>query len=607
MTLTTDTGLGLCEDVFAERERAGRLRRLEVKTPPRRGERWLVAVTMLIVAVAYSLNLAGWPRYFDDEGTYYSQAWAVQHLGALAPYTYWYDHPPVGWLQLSAFTWLPDLFIDGNSALLSGRIVIVGYMMVSAGLLYALARRVGLAVPLAFLATLLWALNPLVMYEGRQVFLDNVALPWLLGAFLLALNPARNLGLHMAAGFCFAVAVLSKETTLIFVIPLLLAIWQTAYKPTRWFGVVGFTAVMSGVGAMHLLFALIRNELFPGPGHVSLWDALAFQFLNRESSGFLLDPQGPEGGAYATYSNWLAQDPWLLYAGVLAGVLALGVRRLRPLGLAVVVATLVALRPGGYLPQMYVITVLPLAAVALVGLLDWGWRGTAAAMDGVAQRGKALLYASAFFVLVAAFLGTIPLQTWQDRYQTALTADLNDVQSDALRVIDQLPEDAVLAVDNTMWNDVVDQGREPEDVVWFYKVDSDGAVLEQLDNTYRSLDYLVWTTYMRDNAGPLVEQALQHTDLLWSQGEGLQRIEIRRVLSVDEERAREAAAAAKVAADIARSKADFEVFLTQPSTYPGLTNAQVEGIKGDAAKPVGEIARDYATTEARVRAILSMK
>ncbi len=604
MTLTTETDL-LFDDVLEQRDRAPeRVRHRRVRRG--HGERWLVAVSMLIVAVAYALNLAGWPRYFDDEGTYYSQAWAVQHLGALAPYTYWYDHPPVGWLQLSAFTWLPDLFTGGSSALLSGRIVMVGYMVISAGLLYALARRVGLAVPLALLATLLWALNPLVMYEGRQVFLDTVALPWLLGAFLLALNPAKKLGLHMAAGLCFAVAVLSKETTLIFVVPLLLAVWQTAYRPIRWFSVVGFSAVMGGVGAMYLLFAAIRSELFPGPGHVSLWDALAFQFFNRASSGFLLDPQGPEGGAHATYVNWLAQDRWLLYAGVLAGVLTLFVRRLRPLGLAVFVATLVALRPGGYLPQMYVITVLPLAAVAVVGLIDWAWRGFASAMDGVAVRGKAVAYGSALFVLVAGFIGTIPVQTWQDRYETAATADLNDVQSDALRVVARLPKDAVLAVDNTMWNDVVDQGRAPKDVIWFYKVDSDGAVLKQLDNTFRTLDYVVLTAYLKDNAGPIVEEALQHTDTVWSEGVGLQRIEIRRVLSVDEERAREAAAAAKVAADTARSKAEFEVFLTQPSNYPGLTNAQVEGIKGDASsKPVEEIARDYATTQAVVRAILN--
>ena len=52
------------------------------------------ARSLVVIALAYLLNLAGWPAYFDDEGTYVSQAWAVQEMGALAPYTYWFDHRP---------------------------------------------------------------------------------------------------------------------------------------------------------------------------------------------------------------------------------------------------------------------------------------------------------------------------------------------------------------------------------------------------------------------------------------------------------------------------------------------------------------------------------
>src|SRR3954465_9737148 len=79
------------------------------------GKRLLLVAGLVVIGVAHALNLAGWPRYFDDEGTYYSQAWAVEHLGSLAPYTYWYDHPPAGWLQMAALQWLPDLvFPDAN-------------------------------------------------------------------------------------------------------------------------------------------------------------------------------------------------------------------------------------------------------------------------------------------------------------------------------------------------------------------------------------------------------------------------------------------------------------------------------------------------------------
>lgn len=109
-------------------------------------ERLLVGLGLLVVGVLHSVNLAGWPRYWDDEGTYYSQAWSVTNLGTLTPYTYWYDHPPLGWVQMAAFTWLPDVVLgDANSELLSGRIVMVGYTLVSALLTYVLAKRIGMA------------------------------------------------------------------------------------------------------------------------------------------------------------------------------------------------------------------------------------------------------------------------------------------------------------------------------------------------------------------------------------------------------------------------------------------------------------------------------
>jgi hypothetical protein len=569
-------------------------------------ERLAVSLGLVLIAIAHSVNLAGWPRYFDDEGTYYSQSWAVQNLGALAPYTYWYDHPPVGWLQLAAFTWLPDLLVDGNSSLLSGRIVMVGYTVVSAALLYMLGRRLGMTRFWSLAAMLLWGLNPLVLFEGRQVFLDNVALPWLLAAFVLALNHRRHLGLHMAAGFCFAIAVLSKETTLLFVIPLLLAIWQSAYRPTRSFALMGFSAVLAMTGAMYLLFALIRSELFPGSDSVSLWEALAFQIKDREGSGSILDPEGPEGGAYVTFQSWLQLDPYLLLGGVAAGVTLLAVRRLRPVGVAVVVASLVALRPDGYLPQMYVVALLPFCALAVVGVFDVLWQRSAG------LRGWALLPAAVLVVLVgslagAGAAGTLAVGDWGHSYSAAWAEDANDTQAAMLEEVSRLPNGAVIAVDNTYWNDLVEQGRDRNDVVWFFKVDNDGTIRDELGGSYLGLDYLVWTTYMSDNAGTLVQEAYRHSRLVTEMGEGEDAVELRRVLSVSEEAALEKQEADAVAAQLAAELAELERFLAQPSArYPSLTNGQIEAIRQESpTTPAAQLARRYETTEAVVRDVVS--
>jgi hypothetical protein len=55
------------------------------------GWRFEVGGVVLIALVVQGWNIVGFPAVHDDEGTYLSQAWAIQHGGGLAHYTYWYD------------------------------------------------------------------------------------------------------------------------------------------------------------------------------------------------------------------------------------------------------------------------------------------------------------------------------------------------------------------------------------------------------------------------------------------------------------------------------------------------------------------------------------
>ena len=567
-------------------------------------ERIVVGVSLLVVGVAHSLNLAGWPRYWDDEGTYYSQAWSVQHLGSLSPYTYWYDHPPVGWLQMALFTWIPDLFGgSANSSVLSGRIVMVAYTVVTALLVYLLARRLGMPLGWAVLAMLFWALNPLVLFMGRQVFLDNVALPWLVGAFVLVLGRRKHLGAHMAAGLCFGVAVLSKETTLMFAPALLVALWQSAYRPTRAFAMMGFSTIVAAAGTLYLLFAAIRSELFPGPDHVSLWDAVAFQFMNRASSGSILDPSGPEGGAYTTFQSWLSHDGGvLLLGGVAAAVLALAVRRLRAVAIAVLIAALVALRPEGYLPQMYVVAMLPFCALAVIGLLHTGW----AWLRRLGNRPVRLVASGVMLAgLVAAAL---PFAEWRYNYEAAWTEDTNDVHAQALAyVAREIPRDATVVADNSYWNDLVDVGWDRDEAVWFYKADSDDAITEELGGDYEGIDYVVWSIDIAENRLPIVSAAYDHSELLWAQGEGRERVEVRRVLSRAEEAQIQRAEDARVAAALEVELAELDVFMAQPSVqFDGLTNGQVAGIRAERdSLTVSDLADKYDVTVATIAAVLA--
>ncbi|MFC5380810.1 ArnT family glycosyltransferase [Aquipuribacter nitratireducens] len=563
--------------------------------------RLTVVLSLVVIGAAHATNLVGWPRFVDDEGTYFSQAWAVQELGTLAPYTYWYDHPPVGWLQLAGLTWLPDLILDDGPALLAGRAVMVGYVVVSALLLLLLARRVGMSRGWALATVLVWALNPLTLFWGRQVLLDNVAMPWLLGAFVLALNRRRHLGLHMLAGLAFGIAVLTKETVLVLAPALLVAVWQATYPRTRRFAVVGLGVVTALTGALYLTYAAIRSELLPSDERVSVWAAVQFQLSSREGSGSVLDPSGADGGAHGTVLGWLDQDPYLLLLGIGLSLPALLLRRLRPAALAVVIATLVALRPGGYLPAMYVIAMLPFCALVLVGVVDELWQRMRAGRHGVS------LVPSYLLVVVVALMAWQPVQDARERYRFAYAADQNAVHARALEVVEaEVPDDAVLVVDNTYWNDLVAAGRDREDVVWFYKVDSDPAVAEEVVPSYESIDYLLWTRDSMSDMAPVVREAYDNSEVVWSGGVGVRRVELRDVLTQAEIEEREARAASRQRQELALERRALELRLAAPSPYEGLTNGQVDAIRSEAADATpAELADRYGTTTDVVTDVLA--
>ncbi|MGI9149165.1 MAG: hypothetical protein ACR2IK_21885 [Chloroflexota bacterium] len=72
------------------------------------GEQWLLVALLGIAFVAHAVNMLDFvpTASKDDEGIYTAQAWAVLREFRLAPYTYWYDHAPAGWLLLAVWMWV---------------------------------------------------------------------------------------------------------------------------------------------------------------------------------------------------------------------------------------------------------------------------------------------------------------------------------------------------------------------------------------------------------------------------------------------------------------------------------------------------------------------
>ncbi|SPF02223.1 ArnT family glycosyltransferase [Streptomyces sp. MA5143a] len=497
----------------------------------------LCGLLLVGIMIVQGWNIADYPTLSDDEGTYLAQAWAVQEGRGLAHYTYWYDHPPLGWIQIAVLTWIPAQLAPESMTVGSMRAVMLLVSAVSAILVYVLGRRLSLPRWAAGLGMALFGLSPLSVVLQREIFLDNLAVMWTLLAFCLAASPSRHLWHHFGAGIAAAAAVLTKETMLLVLPAVLLTMWRHSHRDTRKFALTGAITACTLIGVSYPLFALLKGELFPGAGHVSLWDGIVYQ-MSRPGSGFILT----EGtGSYGVLRSWLYYDR-VLPLGGLAGALLLLVtwrwsvtaRALAGPALAVAILAGMALRPG-YLPAMYVIQALPFLALVLAG-------GAASVTHGVLRRRRSATerrpltwtrYAVAVALAAAAALYVVP--RWYDGNRTAMTFDANAPYQQAAKWLGSEVEDpgrTRVLVDDALWLDLVHEGYQPGlGVIWFYKADLDPAVTKTMPRGWRDLDYVVASPTVRRDAVdlPNVRAAMENSTPVATFGTGEDRIEIRRI------------------------------------------------------------------------------
>ncbi|MFF3749885.1 ArnT family glycosyltransferase [Streptomyces sp. NPDC002018] len=532
------------EDTAGERDgRTPGNRRLTVRPVVRfrrsRPDLLLCGALLVAILLVQGWNIQHYPTLSDDEGTYLAQAWAVQEGKGLAHYTYWYDHPPLGWMQIAFLTWLPSLLSPESMTVAPMRFAMLLVSAAGAVLLYILARRLWLPRWAAGLAMVLFGLSPLSVVLQREIFLDNIAVMWMLLAFCLAASPHRHLWHHFAAGIAAAVGVLTKETMLVVLPALLVTMWRFSHRDTRKFALTGAITACALIGLFYPLFALLKGELLPGGGHVSLWDGITYQ-MSRPGSGFILDPGS---GSYGVLQSWLYYDRVLPLGGVAGAVLlmvtlrwSVTARALAGPALAVVILTAVALRPSGYLPAMYVIQAMPFLALVLAG-------GAASVTHAVLRRrregresGKLTVVRWTALAALAATAAVYVAPRWYEGNRTALTADANaPYRAAASWMAKEVPDPsrARVLVDDALWLDLVHAGYEPGlGAIWFYKADLDPAVTETMPRGWRDLDYVVASPTVRRDARDLatVRDALAHSDTVAVFGEGEDRIEIRQIV-----------------------------------------------------------------------------
>jgi hypothetical protein len=508
----------------------------------------VLSVLLLIVGFIHGWNMYNWPgRLNDDEGTYVAQAWAVLYEGSLAHYTFTYDHPPLGWLLIAGYAWITDGFDRTATTLMVGREVMLIATLVSSALLYGLMRRLKFNWVFAATAVLLFALSPVAIHYQRMVFLDNLAVMWLLAALLLAASPRRSLMASAGSALCFAAAVLSKETAFLGIIPLVWLVIQNTDKRLRVWN-LAMLILSALVSSMYAVFAAIKSEFWVGDDHVSLIGSLYWQLIGRPGSGSIFDETSPVSGLV---KSWIESDPWILLAGAVLVPVGFCIKRLRPFALGQLVL-LAMMLTDGYKPYPFVIALIPFAAILVGGVAQTWWfawrdrrtlqrpvyRGykflgpkvgaAGTSVHGWIARGFRLIAPVAVVVCLAAFF-IMGAPNWGTTIERSTTENLSGPYMQATAwVVENVDEQAVVIVDDYVWTDLALEGFENQ--IWLYKADLDPTVqAELLPDGYASVDYVVLGRFATTSVEglPTVAQAIDHSEVVASFGDG--EITVRKV------------------------------------------------------------------------------
>jgi 4-amino-4-deoxy-L-arabinose transferase-like glycosyltransferase len=488
-------------------------------------------VLLTAVALVVATNASHWPATQFDEGTYVSYAWAVGH-GKLANYTYSYGHPPLAWILIFLWTWVSGIFGHMSFSIAGAREFMVVVSVVSCSLLYTLARRLGFARGFAAAAVLLFALSPLSIWFHRAVLLDNPSIAWALAAFVLARTPGRRLWAFAASGACFAAAVLCKETTLDLLPALLYAAYQNADRRTARYCLTLLISCFFLIALSYMLYAALKGELVPGKGHVSLLGYAVIQLFSRQGTG---SPFNPASQAHAIISGWLRLDPWLLGSACALVPVALVRRSTRSVAVAFLIQATMVLRPG-YLPNMYVIGLLPFAALIVTGGLEALWRRS----QEVTRRPLAWSLAVLLLIPAGALALTVA-RHWQYFDQVAMSGRPDAATGAAEKwVVAHIGRDERLIVNDEFWVYLIEHGFDAHPmrggfysrtVVSYWPLDYDPAVKRAFPGGWRAFDYVISTQAIRSTTQtPTTAHAIAHSRLVITFGRGITRIEVRAII-----------------------------------------------------------------------------
>lgn len=504
------------------------------------GERGLVLALVTLGLVAHSFNMLHYPSFTfkDDEGIYAAQSWAVLRMGSLTPYTYFYDHAPVGWLMAAGWMMFTDGLDTFGGAVDSGRVLMLVLHLAMIPLLYGLVRRLEGSPVVAALATALFSLSPLAIFYQRMFLLDNIMLFWLLLSLYLVLDKAGRLSHLVLSGLTYGLALVTKETA-IFMLPVILwLVWRQRRPHHSGFGAGGWLVPMLMVVSWYPLYALFKGELLgagqafgffvsgSGTGQgVSLVDALKWQ-STRGGGGFLnLDNLFWQ----LVRSQWGPRDPILLFGGSVASLINLGRGwRNRPALIAGLlgILPLFYLARGGIVFDYYILFAIPFLCLNLALGLGLVLKGRRAAWVGLGLVSGLLVS----YALIGS-LGPLYTETPDQAGREAL-----------VWIKQNLPAESNIITRDDLWTGLHEPNAEDPafpNAHSHWKVASDPAIRDGVfHGDWRTVDYLIMSPGLKesfeDTNNKVALDALAHAELVkhWEAPSGTELLHPRQIIEV---------------------------------------------------------------------------
>lgn len=496
-----------------------------------------VAGVVALVVISQGINMSHYPYLEDDEGTYFSQGWAVFHLGRLAPYTYIYDHAPLGWIQIGIWQLITLGHRFGN-ALESGRVLMLLFQVGSALLVLAIGRRASGRTWVGFLAAAVFSLSTYGIFYHRRILLDNVATFWMLLSIFLLVGRV-TLGRVWLSAVAIAVAILSKETAIAVVPALAILAARRTTRANRLPAVVGWVALVLCLCSTYVLVALLKGELFAAGTllggthpHVSLVCSVQWQ-ASRASDGGVFDSSS---GFWQMARSWAHSEPLLVVGGSYAALMCVLASRRDAVKSMLGWCTLsmwLFLGRGGIVLPFYLVPLLPLLALCLALVI-----GDAVASARGLHRRSLRAAGSALAVATLASCALLLFVAYARSERGLWTKDPVAGQVDAVRWIQRhVPPSSRMVIDDYMWQELHDPaggGPRYADAQYYWKVGEDPAVQRRgFSNNWRDVDYVITTPQLVydtiHNAFPIVTPALEHSLPVAAFNSGGWQLEVRRV------------------------------------------------------------------------------